>query len=83
MVAAATQGIGQQDVLLTNARHYEALNHVLEALGEVLQGMEVDLPSDLLVVDIRDALYHLGTITGKVTPDDILSTIFSRFCIGK
>lgn len=71
------------DVMLTNVRHYEALKKVLAALGEVKKGMEVDLTPDLLVVDIRDALYHLGTITGKVAPDEILSSVFSRFCIGK
>lgn len=83
MVQAATQGISNDDVLLTNARHYEALKHVLSALDEVLKGMDMQMPSDLLVVDIRDALYHLGTITGKVASDEILSSVFSRFCIGK
>lgn len=83
MIQAATQGISNDDVLLTNARHYEALKHVLSALDEVLKGMDMQMPSDLLVVDIRDALYHLGTITGKVASDEILSSVFSRFCIGK
>ena len=84
MVAAVKQRIDEQgDVLLTNARHYEAMNKVLAALGEVRKGMDVDITPDLLVIDIRDALYHLGTITGKITNDEILSSIFSRFCVGK
>ena len=56
---------------------------ILSALDEVSKGLDVKLPPDLLAIDIRDALYHLGTITGKVTSDEILSSIFSRFCIGK
>lgn len=83
MVDAARQGRSNNDVMLTNARHYEAMTHILSALEEVRKGLEVDLTPDLLVIDIRDALYHLGTITGKVTSDEVLSSIFSRFCIGK
>ncbi|MBO7489860.1 MAG: tRNA uridine-5-carboxymethylaminomethyl(34) synthesis GTPase MnmE [Bacteroidales bacterium] len=71
------------DVLLTNARHYEAMNKVLAALYEVRKGMDAGLTPDLLVIDMRDALYHLGTITGKVSSDDVLSSVFSRFCVGK
>lgn len=70
-------------ILLTNIRHYEALQHLLAALDEVQKGMDAALTPDLLVIDLRDALYHLGTITGKVTSEELLSTIFSRFCIGK
>lgn len=84
MVDAVRSRIGEQgDVLLTNARHYEALCHVVSALDEVRKGLEVSLTPDLLVIDLRDALYHLGTITGKVSSDEVLSSIFSRFCIGK
>lgn len=70
-------------ILLTNIRHYEALQHLLAALDEVQKGMDAALTPDLLVIDLRDALYHLGTITGKVTSEELLSSIFSRFCIGK
>lgn len=84
MVEAVRERIGEQgDVLLTNARHYEALRHVLSALDEVQKGMAAYLTPDLLVIDLRDALYHLGTITGKVSSEEVLSSIFSRFCIGK
>lgn len=69
--------------MLTNLRHHEAMTHILEALGHVKEGLSSGLPADLVVVDIRDALYHLGQITGEVSSDEVLGTIFSRFCIGK
>lgn len=71
------------DTLLTNARHYEAMQHMLEALNHVEDGLNAQLPADLVVIDIQDALYHLGTITGEITSDEVLGNIFSRFCIGK
>ena len=84
MVESVQKHIGEQgDVLLTNARHYEALCRVLSALDEVRKGLDAGLTPDLVVIDLRDALYHLGTITGKVSSDDILSSVFSRFCVGK
>jgi tRNA modification GTPase len=70
--------------VVSNARHYEALAHSREALERVLTGLGDDgLSADLLAEDIREVLHHLGTITGEVTTDEILGTIFSRFCIGK
>lgn len=72
-----------QQVLLANPRHHEALMRVQQALMQVSQGLEAGIPADLLAVDLRDALYHLGSITGEVVSDDILDNIFSRFCIGK
>ena len=72
-----------QQVLLANARHREALVHVRQALAQVAEGLEAGIPADLLAVDLRDALHHLGSITGEVVTDDILGNIFSRFCIGK
>ena len=69
--------------LVSNLRHYEALVHIVEACKEAQKGMMQQLPADLIVIDLRDALYHLGTITGEVASDEILGTIFSRFCIGK
>ena len=71
------------DVLLTNLRHYEALQRVCASLQVVREGLETHLSADLVVIDLREALYHLGTITGEVTSDEVLGTIFSRFCIGK
>lgn len=70
-------------VLLANARHYDALGLTDKALSRVSQGLEAGIAADLLAVDLRDALYHLGTITGEVTNDELLGNIFGRFCIGK
>lgn len=71
------------DVLVTNLRHYENLVQTHEALHRVLDGVNQGLTGDLLALDIRQALHHLGEITGKVTTEDLLENIFSRFCIGK
>lgn len=70
-------------VLLTNARHYDALGRSNEALLHVEQGLRDGIPADLVATDLRDAIYHLGSISGEVASDDILDNIFSRFCIGK
>ncbi|MBO6023670.1 MAG: tRNA uridine-5-carboxymethylaminomethyl(34) synthesis GTPase MnmE [Bacteroidales bacterium] len=69
--------------LVTNARHYEALMHASESLKSVQRGLEINIPTDLISQDLRQALYYLGSITGEITTDEILGTIFSRFCIGK
>ena len=69
--------------LVTNVRHYEALLHASESLKQVQQGLEMNIPTDLVSQDLRQALYHLGSITGEITTDEVLGSIFSRFCIGK
>ena len=69
--------------LVTNVRHYEALTHASEALINVKEGLETNIPIDLVSQDLREALYYLGSITGEITTDEVLGTIFSRFCIGK
>ena len=71
------------EVLLTNARHYEALRNVRSALEEVAKGLESGRTPDLLSIDLRRAIWHLGSITGEVTNNEILGTIFSKFCVGK
>lgn len=68
---------------VSNLRHYEALTHTVEASQRALDALQQDMPADLVAIDLRDALYHLGAITGEVVPDEILGTIFSRFCVGK
>ena len=84
LVKAAQTDLAQApDVMLTNVRHYDALGHVEQALLHVAKGLADHLPADLVAIDLRDALHHLGTITGQVTSDEVLGTIFSRFCIGK
>ena len=81
--AAQTDLAQAPDVMLTNVRHYNALGHVEQALLHVAKGLADHLPADLVVIDLRDALHHLGTITGQVTSDEVLGTICSRFCRGK
>ena len=70
-------------MVLSNARHYGALNAALGEIIKVQQGIDDHLSSDLLAIDLRQALYHLGEITGEVTNDELLGNIFSKFCIGK
>lgn len=69
--------------LITNARHYEALSNARDALVRVRSGLSDALPTDLLSQDIREALYHIGTIVGEISTDEVLGNIFSNFCIGK
>ena len=71
------------DTIVTNNRHYDALIKALEAIQKVKEAMDEDLASDLMAIDIKEALYHLGEITGAVSTDDLLGNIFSNFCIGK
>lgn len=74
---------GGSDVVLSNARHYEALLRADQDLGRVLEGLQNGIPSDFVAMDIRQSLHHLGEITGQITTEDLLGNIFSRFCIGK
>ena len=69
--------------IITNIRHYEALHNTLQSIERIEQGLQLQLSGDLLAIDIREALYHLGSITGAVSNDEVLGNIFSRFCIGK
>ena len=69
--------------IVSNSRHFEALTNALSSIKEVEKGMGINLSSDLLAIDIREALHHLGLITGAVTTDDLLGNIFANFCIGK
>ena len=69
--------------LVTNLRHFEALTHASESLLQVKHGLDSGIPTDLVSQDLREALYYLGSITGEITTDEVLGTIFSRFCIGK
>lgn len=82
----ALSGIAQaadNTLVVTNLRHYEALKNASAALDKVLYNLSTRTSGDFLAIDLRQALYHLGEITGQITPDDILGSIFSRFCIGK
>jgi len=75
--------IGENDVIVTNLRHYEALKKALEAIRRVKKGLNDDLSGDFLSQDIRECMFYLGEITGQITTDEILGNIFSHFCIGK
>jgi tRNA modification GTPase len=78
-----TQHLNSSSVVVTNMRHYTALTKASESLEMALRAMEMNVPSDLLSEDLRQTLHHLGEITGDITSEDILQTIFSKFCIGK
>ncbi|HQW86436.1 MAG TPA: tRNA uridine-5-carboxymethylaminomethyl(34) synthesis GTPase MnmE [Flavobacteriales bacterium] len=74
---------GDGGVVVTNARHVEALAHARQALEDARAGLSQGVSGDLLAIDLRRAQHHLGEITGRITPDDVLGSIFGRFCIGK
>lgn len=71
------------DVIVTNARHYQSLCDTNDALTRVLEGMDKGITGDFLAMDVRNALHHLGLITGQITTEDLLGNIFGKFCIGK
>ena len=71
------------ETIITNSRHYDALIKALSEMQRVQKGMSNKLSGDLLAVDIRQALYHFGEITGEISSDDLLGNIFANFCIGK
>ena len=83
IAAANLPTITQNDVIVTNARHYEALTHALEAIGRVQQGLANNLSGDFVAQDIRECIFHLSDIAGEVTNDMVLQNIFQHFCIGK
>ena len=72
-----------ESTIVTNARHHQALLQLADSLKEVSNGLANRIPGDLLALDIRQCLHHLGTITGQITHEDQLDFIFSKFCIGK
>jgi len=75
--------VGAENTVVSNARHYDALQGAYASLDAVLTGFDAQIPSDLVAMDIRHALNYLGQITGDVGVDDLLDSIFTRFCIGK
>lgn len=81
--AANIPAINANDIIVTNLRHYEALQKALSAIERVHEGMENGISSDFLALDIRECMHYLGEITGQISTDEILGNIFSKFCIGK
>lgn len=71
------------ETIVTNTRHYDSLLKALEEIQKVTFGLKSGLPSDLMSIDIKQALYYFGEITGEVTNDELLGNIFANFCIGK
>ena len=78
-----TGALRNNETIVTNSRHYDALIKAFEEIQKVKYGLETDLSGDLLAIDIRQALFHFGEITGEITNDDLLGNIFANFCIGK
>jgi tRNA modification GTPase len=78
-----TGALRNNETIVTNSRHYDALLKALEEIQKVQEGLELGISGDLLAIDIRQALYHFGEITGEITSDDLLGNIFANFCIGK
>ena len=81
--AASLPDNDANEVIVTNARHFEALIKAGEALSRSIQGLETGISGDFVSQDIRECMHYLGEITGEITPTDILTSIFSHFCIGK
>lgn len=75
--------VSANQTIVTNSRHYQALLKTDQALQKVLVSLDEQVTGDFLALDIREALHHLGEITGEITTDDLLDNIFSKFCIGK
>lgn len=73
----------ENDIIVTNARHYEALTHAQESIKRVIGGIESNISGDFIAQDLRETIHHLSTITGEITTNDLLSSIFKNFCIGK
>ena len=78
-----TGALRNNETIVTNTRHYDSLLKALDEIQKVKYGLETNLSSDLMALDIREALYHFGMITGQVTNDELLGNIFANFCIGK
>jgi tRNA modification GTPase len=75
--------INEQDVIVTNVRHFEALQNALNSIQRVQDGLQTQIPTDFLAQDIRECLHFLGEITGDISTDEVLGNIFKNFCIGK
>ena len=69
--------------IVTNARHFDSLYNAKENLERALNALDKQIPTDLLAMDIRQVLHYIGEITGEITTDEILGSIFSKFCVGK
>lgn len=83
ITAAHLPTVTQNDIIVTNVRHYEALTRALDAIHRVQEGLNANISGDFLSQDIRECIFHLSDIAGEVTNDMVLQNIFAHFCIGK
>ncbi|MDR2622420.1 MAG: tRNA uridine-5-carboxymethylaminomethyl(34) synthesis GTPase MnmE [Dysgonamonadaceae bacterium] len=81
--AANLPEIGENDVVVTNLRHYEALTKTLHSINRVIKGLHSQVSGDFIAQDIRECMHYLGEITGEISTDEVLGNIFRSFCIGK
>jgi len=81
--AVISEKVSLDETIVTNARHFQALQRADQSLADVLKGMDRGVTSDFVAMDIRQSLHHLGEITGEISTDDLLGNIFANFCIGK
>ena len=81
--AAALPEISSGDIIVTNARHYEALCQAHDAITRVIDGLQLNLSGDFISQDLRETIHHLSDIVGEVSTDSVLQNIFKHFCIGK
>jgi len=75
--------VNNESVVISNMRHFEALELAYTELLKIQKGLSSNIPGDLIAMDIRQVLYHIGTITGDISSDELLGNIFANFCIGK
>ena len=80
---SGSNAIKTTDTLITNSRHFESLTRTHEGLNKVLKALDINTSGDFLAMDIRQSLHHLSEITGDISSDDLLDSIFRDFCIGK
>ncbi|WP_394972432.1 tRNA uridine-5-carboxymethylaminomethyl(34) synthesis GTPase MnmE [uncultured Croceitalea sp.] len=78
-----TGALKNNETIITNTRHYNSLLKALEEIKKIILGLENQVSSDLIAIDIRQALHYFGEITGEISSDDLLGNIFANFCIGK
>ena len=83
LLESIAEDIDESETVVTNARHFDSLCKSSQSLDELMIGLQSGIPADLLAVDVRGVLFHLGEIAGKISADDVLNSIFGKFCIGK
>ncbi len=77
------RNLQNSNILMTNVRHYEAMQRTCQALKTAKENLQTGMPTDIVAIDIQEALHYLGEITGEVTTEELLGNVFSKFCIGK